>query len=313
MTEKKVEEKQKTLVIMLTGWLWRVIAMSWAITELAKKRPIKVITSWPLVFRANPYVKDVYGLDERDLFQRAIKWNDYLELEPYTDPRFFNDWVNWLEIARDKLWLEKIAEPILFLAEHEKENAKIMKVPEWMIPVLYQPFGSTMEWNGSDKSYRSLKVEDAQYVANLLLQNGFLPMLVIKPGQPVLQWCQILDTPDLRAVLSLTSKYPLIWVDSCLHHAAKAFWKKSVVIWAWTDKERYWYDSHINLRETPMVAHTPMRLPMNDFNFDISNQYTNKFTKSFLNDAVKAFINMFNKEYKNTFTPICNKDDWKCN
>lgn len=309
MSEKKQE---KPLVIMLTWWLGRVIAMSWAITELAKQKPIKVITSRPLVFRANPYVKEVYWVNEPDLFQRVIRGNDYFELEPYTHPKFFNDWVNRLEIAKELLWLEKVAEPILYLAEHEKENAKIMNVPAWRIPVLYQPFGSTMEWNGSDKSYRSLKVEDAQYIANLLNQAWFIPMLVIKPWQPVLQWCQVLDTPDMRSVISLCSKYPLIWVDSCLHHAAKAFWKKSVVIRAWTDKERYWYESHINLRETPMVAHTPMRLPMNDFNFDISNQYTNKFTKSFLNDCVKAFVNIFNKEYKNDFIPICNKDDWKC-
>ena len=298
MSEKKQENTQKTLVIMLTWWLGRVIAMSGAITELAKKRPIKVITSWPLVFRANPYVKEVYWVDERDLFQRVIKWNDYFELEPYTDPKFFNDWVNRLEIAKEKLWLEKVAEPILFLAEHEKENAKIMWVPNWKIPVLFQPFGSTMEANWSDKSYRSIRVEEAQLMADLLNQNWFLPMLVIKPWQPILQWCQVMDTPDLRWVISLCSRYPVIWADSCLHHAAKAFWKKSVVLRAWTDKERYWYDSHINLREVPMVAHTPMRLPMNDFNFDISNQYTNKFSKWFIQTAVSQFTKMVRDEYR---------------
>ena len=298
MSEKKQETKQLPLVIMLTGGLGRIVAMSWAITELAKKRPIKVITSRPLVFRANPYVKEVYWLEERDLFQKVIKGNDYMELEPYTDPKFFNDWVNWLEIAREKLWLEKIAEPILFLAEHEKENAKIMWIPDWRIPVLFQPFGSTMEANGCDKSYRSIKVEEAQYMADLLNQNWFIPILVIKKWQPILNWCQILDTPDLRSVISLCSKYPVIWADSCLHHCAKAFWKKSVVLRAWTDAERFGYDSHINLREFPMVAHTPMRLPMNDFNFDISNQYTNKFTRGFLQEAVRQFVEMVKKDYK---------------
>lgn len=299
MSEKKQDKEiQKTLVIMLTWWLGRVIAMSWAITELAKKRPIKVITSRPIVFWANPYVKEVYKVDESDLFQRVIRGNDYMELEPYTDPDFFNDWVNWLKIAQKHLWLEKVAEPILFLAEHEKENAKIMQIPEWKIPVIYQPFGSTMEANGSDKSYRSLRVEDAQYCADLLNQAWFIPMLVIKPWQPILQWCQIVDTPDMRSVISLCSRYPVFWADSCLHHAAKAFWKKSVVLWAWTDWERYWYESHLNLREFPMVAHTPMRLPMNDFNFDISNQYTNKFTKWFLANAVNQFVNMVKMEYK---------------
>lgn len=295
-----MEKKQeKTLVIMITWWLGRVVAMSGAITELAKKRPVKVITSRPIVFRANPYVTEVYGVDHPNLYKTVIKGNDYLELEPYTNPKFFNDAVNRLEIARETLGLEKIAEPKLFLAEHEKENATIMNIPQGKIPVLFQPFGSTMEMNGSDRSYRSIKIDDAQYLADLLNQNGFVPMLVIKPGkQPILNWCQVLDTPDLRSVMSLCSKYPVFWMDSCLHHCAKAFWKKSVVIRAGTDAERFGYESDINLREFPMVEHTPMRLPMNDFNFDISNQNTNKFTKKFLEDAVKQFTEMVKKEFK---------------
>ena len=49
------------------------------------------------------------------------------------------------------------------------------------------------------------------------------------------------------------------------------------------------------MREFPMVAHTPMRLPMNDFDLDVSNQHTNQFSKEFLdkviNTAVETFIN----------------------
>lgn len=295
MTEKKQE---KTLVVCITGGLWRVVAMSGAITELSKKRPVKVITSRPIVFWANPYV-EAYGMDYPNLFKTVIKGNDYMELEPYTDPEFFNDGKSRLEIAKKQLWLEKIAEPKLYLAEHEKDNAIIMNVPQGKIPVLYQPFWSTMEMNGCDKSYRSLKIEDAQYVADLLNKNGFVPMLVIKPWkQPVLKWCQVLDTPDLRSVISLCSKYPVFWVDSCLHHCARAFWKKSCVLRAGTDCERFWYEWDLNLREFPMVEHTPMRLPMNDFNFDISNQNTNKFTKPFLEDVVKQFTEMVKKEFK---------------
>lgn len=132
-------EEMKRLVIRIDWGLGRVIAMSWAITEVAKKRPVKVITSRPLVFWWNPYIESVHWLEDRDLFRSVIRWNDYMELEPYTDPRFFNDWVNWLEIAREKLGLDEIAEPKLFLAEHEKgrnylNGSKVL---------LYQPFGST--------------------------------------------------------------------------------------------------------------------------------------------------------------------------
>ena len=233
--DDKMPEEQKTLVIRIDWWLGRVVAMSWAITEVAKKRPVKVVTSWPLVFWGNPFIKSVHWLEDRRLFEDVIKWNNYIELEPYTDPRFFNEAVNWLEIAKDKLWLEKVAEPIMFLAEHEK----LWNFLDWQKPILYQPFGSTMGLNWADKSYRSIPVEAAQYIADWLVTQWFTPYLVIKPGaQPRLNNCQICDTPDLRLVVSLCARYPVIWCDSSLHHCAKAFGKKALVVWAWTDKER---------------------------------------------------------------------------
>ena len=283
-------KKERTLVVRIDWGLGRVIAMQWPITELAKKRPVKVITSRPLAFRWNPHIQSIHWLDDRDLFRQVIQGNDYLELEPYTDPDFFNEWKNWMEVAAKQLGLENPVDPIMFLAEHEKLNNLL----DWQNPILYQPFGSTMLWNWSDKSYRSIKVEDAQYLADGLVANGFTPYLVIKKWQPVLNNCRILDTPDLRFVVSLCARYPLIWCDSCLHHATKAFNNKSVVVRAGTDAGRFWYDSHVNMREHPYVAFTPMRLPMNSFDFDISNQKTNIFSKKFLDNVLSEFIQLWN-------------------
>lgn len=286
-------EEQKTLVIRIDWWLWRVVAMSWAITEVAKKRQVKVVTSRPLVFRWNPYIKSVHGLDDRRLFEDVIKWNDYIELEPYTKPKFFNDWVNWLEIAKEELGLDKVAEPILFLAEHEKLNNTLCNNCN---PILFQPFGSTMEMNWADKSYRSILVEQAQYIADWLVARWLTPYLVIKPwSQPILNNCQILDTPDMRYVVSLCARYPVIWCDSSLHHCAKAFGKKALVVRAGTDAERYWYESNINMREYPMVNHTPLRLWMNDFNYDVSNQHTNQFSNKFLDKLLNQTSLLFDK------------------
>ena len=95
--EKKKEEKP--IAIKIDWWLWRVVAMTWAITELAKRRKVRVITSRPLVFRWNPYIESVHWLEDRDLFTNVIRWNDYFELEPYTDPDFFNDAKNGLAVV----------------------------------------------------------------------------------------------------------------------------------------------------------------------------------------------------------------------
>ena len=285
--------EQQTLVIRIDWWLGRVIAMTGAITEVAKKRQVKVVTSRPLAFRWNPYIKSVHWLDDRRLFEDVIKWNDYIELEPYTDPEFFNDAKNWLYIAKKQLGIEwdTIPQPCLFLAEHEKMSNFL----QWEKPILYQPFGSTMWLNWADKSYRSIPVEAAQYIADELTKKWYILYEVIKQGsQPVLNNCQICDTPDLRLVVSLCARYPVVWCDSSLHHCSKAFWKKALVIRAGTDAERYGYESNINMREFPMVAHTPLRLNMNDFNFDISNQNTNKFTKKFL-DKVIANVDLLYK------------------
>jgi hypothetical protein len=47
--------------------------MSGAITAYAKKHPVKVVTSRPLVFWGNPYVLSVHGLDDRRLYEDVIK------------------------------------------------------------------------------------------------------------------------------------------------------------------------------------------------------------------------------------------------
>lgn len=285
-TPTPITDKQlstKPLVIRIDWWLWRVVAMTWAITEVAKHREVKVITSRPLVFRWNPFIKSVHWLDDRRLFEDVIKGNDYIELEPYTDPEFFNDGKNRLEIAKKQLKIEwETPQPCLFLAEHEK----MWNILQWDKPILYQPFGSTMWLNWADKSYRSIPVDAAQYIADELTKQGYTLYEVIKANsQPVLKNCQMCDTPDLRLVVSLCQRYPVVWCDSSLHHCSKAFWKKALVVRAWTDAERYWYESNINMREHPCV-HTPLRLNMNDFNFDISNQHSNQFSKAFLDKVI---------------------------
>ena len=288
-------QKDNTLVIRIDGWMWRVVAMTGAITEVAKKRPVKVITSWPLVFWGNPYIKSVHGLEDRNLFQEVIQWNDYIELEPYTDPKFFNDAENWLKVAARQLNVEwPIPQPCLYLAEHEKINNVLCSDPNCK-PILFQPFGSTMQMNWADKSYRSIPVDIAQYMADKMVEMGYTPYLVIKPGaQPILRNCQLCDTPDLRLVVSLCDRYPVVGCDSSLHHCSKALWKKALVLWAGTDAERYWYPSNINMREHPFVAFTPMRLPMNSFDLDISNQHTNKFSKKFIDKALAKIPELYN-------------------
>jgi hypothetical protein len=56
----------------------------------------------------------------------------------------------------------------LFLAEHEKILNKLQGNQDKII--LFQPFGSVVNDSiGADKSYRSLYVKDAQYLANKLI------------------------------------------------------------------------------------------------------------------------------------------------
>lgn len=297
MADKKTEtpkEAKEALVIRIDWWLGRVIAMSGAITEVAKKRPVKVITPRQIVFWWNPYIESIHSTNDVDLYKNVIKGNDYFELEPYTDPRFYNDWMNWLEVASSKLGLSEIAQPQLFLAEHEKFN----NVLEGKV-ILFQPFGSTMTKQWSDKSYRSFKIADAQYIADSFREKGYTVYQVFdKDKQPQLNWCVVCSNPNLRWIISLADRYPVIWCDSCMHHAAKAFGKQSLVMWAATDVWRYWYDSHINMWENGMVEHTPMRLWQLWFNYDIINQYSNKFSKEFLDKFIQSWLNLLQWRYK---------------
>ncbi len=278
-------KNQKTLVIKLDWWLWRNIAMTWLISAVAKQRPVKVICSRPLAFWWNPFIKSVHGLGDRRLFQDVIKWNDYIEIEPYTDPKFFNDGMNWLEVVRLQLWLDKIYYPEMHLADREEKTYKL----DGIKPILFQPFWSTMDINWADKSYRSIPVAQAQYIAEQLIKKGYTVYTCESEKQPELRWVNTLrKVTDLRYMVWLCSKYPVIWCDSCLHHASVWFWKHPIVLRAWTDAERFGYEwKEDNYREFPMKAYTPMRLPMNDFDFDNSNQWTNEFSIEFIDKILE--------------------------
>jgi hypothetical protein len=47
-----------------------------------------------------------------------------------------------------------------------------------------------------------------------------------------------------------------------------------------------------------MKEYTPMRLPMNSFDFDISNQHSNEFSKEFLDKFVETSLNYLKSRYK---------------
>lgn len=295
----KTLEKEKTLAIHIDWGLWRVIAMSWAITEVAKRRPVKVVTSWPLVFWWNPYIQSVHGIEDRRLFEDVIKWNDYFVLEPYTKPAFFNDGTNWLEIARQELGLDEIANPIVYLAEHEKIGNTLPGEK----PILFQPFWSTMMMNGADKSYRSIRIEDAQYIANRLIQAGFTVYVVEREDQPKLMGCQQLTVQDMRWLIALAARYPVLGCDSSMHHATKAFWGRAVVVWSGTDSWRFWYDTNINLRWNEEYTYVPFRLGI-DFDTDIINQRTNIYTKEFLDKVADTAIETF--QFSGNVPQMCN-------
>lgn len=259
--------------------------MTWLISAVAKQRDVKVICSRPLAFWWNPFIKSVHGLGDRRLFQDVIKWNDYIEIEPYTDPKFFNDGVNWLEVVRLQLWLDKVYYPEMHLADREEKTYKL----DGIKPILFQPFGSTMDINWADKSYRSIPVAQAQYIAEQLMKKWYTVYTCESEKQPELRWVNTLrKVTDLRYMVWLCSKYPVIWCDSCLHHASVWFWKHPIVLRAWTDAERFWYEwKEDNYREFPMKEYTPMRMFINDFDFDNSNQWTNDFSIEFIDKILE--------------------------
>lgn len=271
-----------TLVIKIDWGLGRVIAMTWAITEVAKTRPVKVLTSRPLAFWWNPYIESVHWLDDRRNFQDVIRWNDYKELEPYTDPHFFNDGMNWLDVAAMQLQLEKPADPIMFLAEHEKLQNRL----QWDKVVLFQAFGSSMWWDWADKSYRSFRISDAQYIVWELKRLWFTVYIPEREDQPKLQGANQLTTQNMRWLVTLAARYPVVWCDSSLQHAARAFGKPSVVSWSGTDAWRFGYPYHVNMRmEDKPYTYVPFRLGV-DFDLDIINQHTNEYTKDYLDKFI---------------------------
>lgn len=268
----------KRKIIKIDWWLWRVIASTWVITEYAKKNDVSIITTRPLVFRGNPYIKSIHWIDDRRLYEDVIKWNDYIEIEPYTMPEYFNNREHIIKCINKQLtWNNKFIKPIIFTTEEEKILNKEMFLDN---TVLFQPFGSGVEnilW--VDKTYRSMTIDFAEMVVNWLLEKWYSVVQVGNDFHPNISWAK-LYSKDLRSLISSLPNYKVIWIDSFLYHANKAMWWQSVVIWAgWPTEEMVWYSDDINIREKEIIDYVPYRLPVNDFDFNNINRDTNKFTE----------------------------------
>ena len=96
----------------------------------------------------------------------------------------------------------------------------------------------------------------------------------------------------MRWLVTLAARYPVFWIDSSMHHAAKAFWYDSLVIWSGTDAWRFGYNNDLNIRSDAPYEYVPFRLGI-DFNTDIINQHTNIYTKEFLDFVIDRFKEKF--------------------
>lgn len=278
--------------IYIDWWLWRVVFSSWAITEYAKKNwKTNVITNYPLVFWNNPHVK-VYWVDDRRLFEEVINISDvYIEIEPYKDIDFFKNWKHVISVISKQLWLwYKLIEPKIYLTELEESTAK--ELCKWKKIALIQPFGSSV-WNQNDwdETYRSMKLWFAYELTSKLIDKWY-SVYQISNNQVDVSNANKLNV-DLRQLFWIIKYADLVvWVDSFMIHTRKALWWTSIVLRAWTDEKRFWYEKDVNIREFDYKWYVPNRLQINDFSLYNINCWTNNFTENTLNKIIDLSINI---------------------
>lgn len=312
---KKLIEKSKRIIFVVTGGIGRNIFATGVIRNLKKTYPNKdifVVCGTPEIFQNNPHIKRIYGFDKtQHLFEDYIFKNDetvVLDVEPYRHPEYLAGnkhivecWCDLLKIPCDDV------KPEMFFVKNEKEVSKVYMTKYKKPLILIQHTGGKIPEQDTDEARiiakaamyrRGLPETTVQELVDKLIADGYAVGSVQHPNQFKPKGADIINFP-LRATLGLIPfAEGIISIDSMLQHASACFDKESLVCWAGTSPERLGYKIHKNLRKN--VCSTPECHRPNSYAFDIQpsgNMWNCPFSEECCNYTSEEILEAY-KEMK---------------
>ncbi len=266
-------------IIWIDGGLGRTIAFTGALEFLKEK--VKIITSFPWVFKGNPWVTDIYPLHTPDLFS-IIKKHNFIHPEPYEMPEYFRDHKHIIScFIKELTGKEGFHLPKIYLSEDDlfDGNAAIQQ----FIPfTLVQPWGQS-GGKKSDPTHRSFSQKTAQTICDLSKN----PILVKAQDQRGIDKAMQLNFQDPKEVIGVIMHADkIICCDSFLQHAAAALGKKAIVFWSSTLPSIFGYEMHKNI-VAEKIEMVPCRIPHNLVNAEFINTGNDSFSMEKIKDALK--------------------------
>ena len=247
-------DENKYCIFVTQGGLGKQIA-STSVAQCIKNnypdRKLIVVTSYPEVYRNNPYVDRVYRLGSAPYFYKDyIKDKDSIIFngEPYGNTEHIHQRrhlvLNWCDMFKIKYNNEK---PRLYFNQLEKDTA-VMKYgrkgkPICLLQTNGGPFGAEVPYSWT----RDLPPSQTQEIVEKLKDRYFI-YHVSRPNSYKLENVTFVPEVTKRELLSMllvTDKRILI--DSCLQHAAAALELPSTVCWVGTSSKVFGYKIHRNI------------------------------------------------------------------
>lgn len=277
-------------VIQLDGGIGRVLTAEPAIRLLSKEHRVTVLTNWPEIFLGNPDIYKLYRLDREYLFDDVIKHGEFVCPEPYHDFSYYNQRHHLIEsfnfllngvVSKDR--------PKLYF--HCNETAEAKKIVDEARSrgkvVALQAFGSSVNQDLVDHSYRSLPKKAVEYIISNLKSQGyvFINCSSIAVDDPSILNLNT-STRLLMAVASMCDR--VITIDSLLAHVGYAFDIKGLQFLGGTYAENVGYiGQYVTVtREGYPKSYNPNRFS----GFVELNKGAMDFTEKELDDALGQFI-----------------------
>jgi hypothetical protein len=255
----------KTRIFWATGGMGKAICSTVIIRLLKLKYPtdiLVVITPHPLVFTNNPYIDEIYSIENvNDAYQKHFKPStEILIKEPYNEPSFMNRKESLIE-TWSRLYDLSLNHnsPQLFFGLSELDKYKKIFKSNKPIFVIH-PFGGGTEnynWVRDIHPYMAQQIVDHYSKTHTVYQ-------IKSKKQPLLKGA-IAAEQNIRkiaALLEISDKRLLI--DSFSQHLATSLKLKSTVCWYMTSPKSYGYPIHNNL-----VLNIKSKHPFRPFIFSV--------------------------------------------
>jgi len=248
------------VVFVVTGGMGKNIMGTVPLRGIRLKYPdakITVVAAHPEVFRNNPNVNELFGMQAAPNFHENHRGALFLQGEAYHHPEYIAGkkhltqcWCERIDVPFDNL------KPDIYLNPLEVERGE-----EWIRsknrPVLI------MQWQGGgapqvNQQGQVVALPGKMFIRNLhhkvaqnlvmSLKDKYHIVCLEHTTQPHLQGTEVLNT-GLRDVFSvINSANKVLCIDSFCMHVCQALKKKATVLWCATSPDRLGYPDQNNQR-----------------------------------------------------------------